>query len=771
MRILTRYILKEIVSHSLLGLLVFTFVLFVRHLGQLLEMVARHTLELSSLLTLFLLPVPGILILTIPMAVLVGILIGLSRMAADGEVIAARAVGVGTRRFLRPVLILAFTGWALASLMSLYLAPRAARQLHRMQTELKLRELPHEIQPRVFIEQFPNLLIYVQDVTGSRSEWRGIFLADRADRAAPKVTLAERGVLVNDAASGQLLLHLENGATHETDPERPERYTVVSFTETTIPIPLERGADAAAERRTPARMSVRDLIQNLKLPDERRAALVELHYRFALPIASLVLALVGVPLGLATRKGGKALGLIMTVALVFLYYILMAFGLSFAKQGRLHPALGLWVANVVFAAGGLYLLKEQRRLRLPVQFVAHAADALVERGQAVFDRLRRGQGRGQPAEGLHPRRMGGRFLSLLDLYILREWVFYLVLLLVTFVGIYLIFEFFQLLGDIVRNRVPFTVVLNYFRYVTPQVTYLMLPLSALVATLVSFGLLTKSNQMTAILSSGVSVYRAAAPAISMAALLSVGLFLLENDYLPETNQRQDALRNQIKGRPPQAFLRPDRQWIFGEGSRLYNYRFFDPDQNVFAHLTVFEFEPDTFRLRRRLYASRAFWDPSVGAWVLENGWVRELEGDSVRYYMPFSIASFDQLREGPGYFLKEVKASAQMNAFELRDYIQELSQGGFDVVRLSVQYYRKFSFPLVVVIVTLIGIPFALTVGARGAISGVAVSIGIAILYWSSASFFEALGNLHQLPPLVAAWSPDVLFGLAGVYLLFRVRT
>jgi LPS export ABC transporter permease LptF/LPS export ABC transporter permease LptG len=771
MRILTRYILKEIVSHSLLGLLVFTFVLFVRHLGQLLEMVARHTLDVSSLLTLFLLPVPGILILTVPMAVLVGILIGLSRMAADGEVIAARAVGVGTRKFLWPVMLLALTGWALASLMSLYLAPRAARQLHRMEIELKSRELPHEIQPRVFIEQFPNLLIYVQDVAGTRSEWRGIFIADLADRAAPNVTLAERGVLVNDAASGRLLLHLENGTTHETEPERPERYTVVSFTETTIPIPLERGAGAAAERRTPVRMTVRDLMQNLKVPDERRAAMVELHYRFALPVASLVLALVGVPLGLATRKGGKALGLIMTVGLVFLYYILMAFGLSFAKQGRIDPALGLWIANVVFAAGGLYLLKEQRRLRLPVQFVAHAADSLVERWQAAIERFRKPKTGAAQAEQLHPRRMGGRFLSILDLYILREWFFYLLLLLVTFVGIYLIFEFFQLLGDIVRHQVPFTVVLNYFRYVTPQVAYLMLPLSVLVATLVSFGLLTKSNQMTAILSSGVSVYRAAAPVISMAALLSVGLFLLENNYLPQTNQRQDALRNQIKGRPPQTVLRPDRQWIFGESNRLYNYRFFDPDQNVFAHLTVFEFDPETFRLKRRVFATRAFWEPPLGAWVLENGWVRDLEGDAVRHYMPFSIASFDQLREDPGYFLKEVKASAQMNAFELREYIQELSQGGFDVVRLTVQYYRKFSFPLVAVIVTLIGIPFALTVGARGAISGVAISIGIAILYWSSASLFGALGNLHQLPPLVAAWSPDALFGLAGIYLLLRVRT
>jgi lipopolysaccharide export LptBFGC system permease protein LptF len=112
-----------------------------------------------------------------------------------------------------------------------------------------------------------------------------------------------------------------------------------------------------------------------------------------------------------------------------------------------------------------------------------------------------------------------------------------------------------------------------------------------------------------------------------------------------------------------------------------------------------------------------------------------------------------------------------MSALELRHYIRELSQSGFDVVRLSVQFYRKFSYPLIAFVVALLGVPFSFTTGAKGALSGVALSIGIAILYWSISSLFEAMGNLSQLPPLVAAWSPDVLFGLAGSYLLLRVKT
>ena len=151
--------------------------------------------------------------------------------------------------------------------------------------------------------------------------------------------------------------------------------------------------------------------------------------------------------------------------------------------------------------------------------------------------------------------------------------------------------------------------------------------------------------------------------------------------------------------------------------------------------------------------------------------MRDLGGDKVTDYSPFSIEEFKELTEEPQYFKKDVKPSAQMSAWELKDYIRELAQSGFDVVRLSVQFYRKFSFPMIAFVVTLIAVPFSQTMGRKGAVSGFAASIGIAIIYWSLSSLFEAMGNLSQLPPIVAAWSPDLLFGLCGTYMLLRVRT
>ena len=765
MRILTRYIFKEMFAHCLLGLLVFTFVLYVRPLSHVLELVARRSLTPSQVAFLFLLPLPSILVMTIPMAILLGTLIGLSRMAGDSEVIAIRATGIGKGQFVRPVLLFALCGWALTSWMSLFLSPAAVRSLEGSEAALAATQASYEIQPRVFIEQFPHLLLYLKDVVSSSTRWQGVFIVDRSQKDEVKVTLAESGRLVTTAGSGQVALYLENGSTHEFSPQHQQQYTVTSFDNLEIPIVENQGL---SQRLTPSMVSPLTLLTDLHTPEGRRAAMVELNYRLALPIACLVLALVAVPIGLFSRKGGKAFGLMLSILLVFIYYVVMASGLNLAKEGRLDPVVGLWMANVVFGVAGLLMLRQTNRVKTGVDFL-HAG---LEKIGRMFERFDVGGHKSTAEENkIKRRKFGWRAFQILDLYVLKSWLFYLAMLLVTFTGIYMIFDFFQLLGDIVRNHIPAPLLLEYYWYLIPQIVYLMLPLSILVATLVSFGLLSKSNEITAIKSAGISLYRISVPILVGAGLFSASMFLLGNNYLPETNQQQDAMRNEIKGKPAQTMYRPDRQWIFGKSNKIYNYRFFDADLNVFANLSVFEIEPNAFRLKRRIYAARAFWEPHIQRWVLEDGWVRDFSNGSVAGYHPFAVRAFSELDEAPSYFKKEVKPSEQMSVLELRQYIRSLKQSGFDVVRLSVALYRKFSYPLIAFVVTLIAIPFSFSTGSRGALSGIALSIGIAIVYWSVSSLFEAMGNLSQLPPAVAAWSPDVLFALGGIYLLGRIKT
>jgi len=336
----------------------------------------------------------------------------------------------------------------------------------------------------------------------------------------------------------------------------------------------------------------------------------------------------------------------------------------------------------------------------------------------------------------------------------------------------LVFTLFELLSDILRNQVSPLTVGEYLLNVTPYFLYYPIaPLSMLLAVLVTFGLLQRTNEITAIKATGISLYRVIVPVLIASTLVAGVLFLSDQFYLPYTNKRQDALRNQIKGKPAQTYLRPDRKWIFGQHSDIYYYQFFDPDRDVFGGVSVFQFDPHSFQLTHRITADRARWSSPMGRWVYEQGWERSLNGSAIESYRRFDVATYPQLAEAPVYFKKEIIQSSEMNYEELRRYIHDLEQSGFDVVRLRVQLQKKLAYPLITFVMAVLAVPFALSAGKRSALTGVATAIGIGVFYWIIAALFEDMGNLSQLPPAVAAWSPDLVFGCIGGYLILRMPT
>ncbi|MGO9576848.1 MAG: LptF/LptG family permease, partial [Terriglobales bacterium] len=354
----------------------------------------------------------------------------------------------------------------------------------------------------------------------------------------------------------------------------------------------------------------------------------------------------------------------------------------------------------------------------------------------------------------------------------RGFVLYLAMIVGAFVTLLLVFTVFELLGDILRNQVSPLVVGQYLLNVTPYFLYYPIaPLSMLIAVLVTFGLLQRTNEITAIKATGISVYRIVVPVLISSMLVAGVLFLSDQFYLPYTNKRQDALRNQIKGKPAQTYLRPDRKWIFGQHSDIYYYQFFDPDRDVFGGVSVFQFDPHSFQITHRIDADRAHWSAPMGRWVYEQGWERSLNGSAHVSDRKFDVATYPELSEAPAYFKKEIKQSSEMNYDELRRYIHDLEESGFDVVRLRVQLQKKIAYPLITLVMAVLAIPFALSAGKRSAVAGLATAIGIGVVYWTISGLFEAMGNLSQLPPAVAAWSPDLVFGFIGGYLILRMPT
>jgi LPS export ABC transporter permease LptG/LPS export ABC transporter permease LptF len=789
-RILTRYILGEVVSHALIGAAVFTFILFTRDLGRILELVVRNSAPLPSIAEIFFYTVPVALTYTIPMGVLVGILIGLSRLAADSEITAMRASGSSVWSFLRVCSIFVVVAWLLALANSVYVAPRSLASLDQLQNHLRSSQASFEVQPRVFYEGFPKIVLYVQDVKAMAGGaiWKGVFLADLADPSSPRITLAREGVLVSQSPD-LLDLHLTDGSTHESDPKNPDQYQISTFQTTDIPIAVPQAQSGQSnEPASLSEMRMSELLAAARVADAntRRWTMIEFHRRLALPSACLVLAMVGIPLGLSSKKGGKSSGFVLTILLVFLYYSVSVIGVSLARQGKLSPAAGVWLADLFFFLGGAFLLWQSERRPINLSFrnskakeanggVAEAPglpplSASTVPPTAISARATgpgKTQRRGAPRRWFH-----FPFPTILDDYVLRDFLMYLVMIGGAFITLLLVFTLFELLGDILHNGISVLTVGEYLLNVTPYFLYYPIaPMSMLLAVLVTFGLLQRSNEITAIKATGISLYRIAVPVLLASAVVAGALFLSDQLYLPYTNKRQDELRNRIKGKPAQTYLRPDRKWIFGQHSDIYYYQLFDPDRDTFGGVTVFQFDPKTFQITHRVTAERAHWSDPMSRWVYEQGWERTLNGSAIENYQKFDAATFPQLAEAPSYFKKEVKQSSEMNYEELRRYIHDLEQGGFDVVRLRVQLQKKVAYPLITLVMAILAIPFALSAGKRGALAGVATAIGIGVVYWTISGLFEAMGNLSQLPPAVAAWSPNLVFGFIGGYLILRLPT
>lgn len=776
MRILTRYILREVGSHALIGAAIFTFVLFTRDLGRILELVVRASAPLPSVAEIFFYTVPVALTYTIPMGVLVGILIGLSRLAADSEITAMRASGMGVWDFGRVLAIFVAGAWGIALLNGLYLAPWSLASLGHLEDQLKGSQVSYEVQPRVFYEGFPKLVLYVQDVHSAQGGaiWNGVFLADIADPANPRITLAKEGILVPEGQD-RLHLHLRNGSTHETDPSAADKYQISTFDQTDIPIELP--STESKEEQIPVKaMGTWELPRKAATVDPVAARwyFIEFHNRFALPTACLVLAMVGIPLGLSSKKSGKSGGFVLTILLVFVYYFVSLIGVSLAKQGRLSPMLGTWLANIVFFAAALFLLWQAERR--PIALSAFKLPWKKEELKSDIAFHERRKQRRDPASAFERaskrrRVFSASFPTLLDDYVLRDFFVYLGMIVSTFLVLLLVFTLFELLGDILRNQTPAFVVAEYLLNVAPYLLYNVAPLMMLLAVLITFGLMNRANEITAIKATGTSIYRIFMPVLTAAAVLALGLFLADQFYLPHTNKRQEALHNQIKGKPPQTYLRPDRRWIFGQHNDIYYYQFFDPDRNQFANLTIFQIDPANFTVTQRIHADRAHWADSLGRWIYEQGWERSLHGPAIASFRTFDVSTFPQITESPSYFKKEVKQYSEMNYEELRRYIRDLQQSGFDVVRLRVQLNRKLSYPLITLIMAVLAVPFSMSAGKKGAVTGVAIAVGIAVVYTVVSRLFEAMGDISQLPPALAAWSPDLIFALLGSYLILRIPT
>ena len=778
-RILDRYVLREMLPPFLLGLAVFTFILEIPPIIQEGEQLIAKGTSWDVVSRILLTLLPQALGITIPISLLVGILIAFGRLSGDREPVALQACGVSLTRLLRPVGLLALVAWAATMYIMIVAVPDANQAFRELTFRVVSTRAESEVKPRVFFEDFPNLVLYVREVTPGVG-WTDVFVADTSIAEGPKIYLARRGRIILNPARRLVQMVLEDGTTHSVELRQPDKYQLTQFKQVVLTLDPESVFPRTGPLKGDREMTIAELKNRMaelaRQGESTHNQIMAIQQKFSIPVACLVFAIIGLALGVTNRREGKLASFVLGAAIVFVYYVLMYMGQSLAKGALLPPWLAMWLPNIILGAAGIgLLLRRARSTERPIRVTL-----------PFFRQRSRGLSAGRPAvPAASADRAGSRVVvvirippvsipgpRILDWYVTTSCLRVTLLAGGAFLGLFYISTFIDLSDKLFKGTATGGMILHYMWFATPQFIYYVIPLAVLISALVTIGGLTKNSELVVMKACGISLYRAAVPLLLLAAAASVALLALEERVLSYSNRQAEALNAVIRGYQPQMFDVLNRRWIVARNGDIYNYVYFDSARQELNSLSIYEFDPRSQDLARRIYVSQAVVDgppdpEGLSRWHGRLGWEWQLT-PALKYT---SLRDHPLLLESPDYFSSERPDAEQMSYSQLRRYVTELQASGFNVVPYLVALNRKLAFPFVTLIMALIAVPFAVTTGTRGALYGIGAGIVLALAYWTTISLFAAIGTGGLIPPMLAAWAPNIVFGAVAVYLLLTVRT
>lgn len=809
---LDRFVIREVTPPALMGLLVYTFLLMMRPLFSLVEMVLVRGVSWSDAFHVLANTVPHVLVLTVPMSFLFGVLIAVGRMNSDNEIIALQSAGLPTTRLLRPILVMGTvlalgSGW-----MYLIVIPDSNRTLREMRVSLFANAKNiGRIEPGVFYEEFPNLLLYVREVADRGGRWRGVMIFDSTDPVEQRLTLARHGRIVttggddSPTAVGQTLapperwILLEDVVNHYFNRGKPEAYRFSeSYQQVVRPEGGTRNRGVSRYQLNMRERPTESLVHYIregsfgtvtdesdetdpkKLAIERRLAVIELNSRFAIPFACVVFAFLAVPLGVGSRSGARGRGFIVSVGVILTYYIVNNNGQLLAAEGRIPAWTGVWIANFLLGIFALVLITRMGRWMGERQRPeSRLARWIRQRKQRR--RARGGAGRSMAdgevlssayPVGLEPRRVSTGFPTILDRHIIRRLVGPLALVLVSVSLLYVVIDLTDNIDDMAKNSAPLEVIVGYYVNLVPQLIMDIMPLALMIAVLILLTVLERQQELTAFKAGGISLYRVVVPILLIAFVVASAMWMLSESVVPNSNRKAKRLLDRIKGRDaPRSYSAGGRQWLLSRDDQsFYSFLQFDETDESMVRFTKFTID-EAMQLRFHLFAQRVTFEH--GAWIAQSGWYRRMQPDGTVDFKLINGPMEVGIPESPEYFAHERRIPAEMTAKELKSHIDELVASGHQPARLIVRWHQKLAYPLSAFLMVFLALPFGLNRGGKRVttMQGIALALVLGIVYYVSVAFFGKLGEAEVLPAVISAWAPAILATLFAVNRLTTLRT
>ncbi len=800
-----RYIFKECLSPTLIGLLFYTFVLLMNHFFLIAKEALIKEIPFLLVIKLLYLEIPKISVLTIPMAVLFGILIGLGRLVSDSEIVVMQASGISTHKIFKSVAYLALSASLLSFLLYNYLVPNAEFETRKTKNEIFLKsDIAKDLKPRVFYDNIESLVIYADEIKPGTKIMEHLFLklVPRNKEEAEKIILAKKGMISKDYKNDTILLYLENGEKHtlysekpdETSPKNSEypntmpKYTIEHFSESKDT--LSHLEELFKLFRSPAQRGIQDQsLPNLfEIVEESkglkrdpashfrlRRSLVEINQRFAIALVPLSFLLVAFPLAMMNIRGGKGGSFAISLIIIIIFWVALIIGRNLALQESVPVWLGIWGANLLMVLLSFILFIMKRKKAKQMRWLPTLYSQL-KKVLKSFDYFKIDKQRKKSERRIIKRERytkTGYMPNILDRYILFNFLKIFVFIALSIYVISVVIELKGIIDSALERKLHFSIILEYFKFYTPGVFKYIIPISTMMASVVTIAALSKSSEVIAIKATGISIYRMIAPIIILAFVFCIFFFFLQDYIFPYTNQKALMIKDQIEGRKGVSYSSLHGRWVALKGKRFLHYKNYESSPPTLSGVSLFEISEKDFKLRKRIHALKCQWNGI--AWEFHNGWLREFDGKD--HYKNFEHLPYTRM-EKPSFFQHRErtffggsKIPEQMSFIELKEYINSLKASGYDTTDLELGLYEKTSFALTSLIMVFLALPFSFLIGKKGSLYGIGLSLLLVIIYWAIFAIFNALGLEGVLHPLLSAWAPNIIFGLGGIWGIFNIRT
>ncbi len=777
------YILKESLPPIVISFAILSILVFCQHIPRNSEFIFSPiiTWKISAQILLNLLP--PIFTFTLPVALVLGNTLTISRLAADSEWFVLETSPLTYLPRLAPFLLSGIVGFAMLLTLNWNIGPQSISRIKALRSNLNLEQAASQIQPQIFNSQFPGHLLRINSVDRNTGNWEGVVLLKK-DNASGKIQLltAKSGSLTPNPSTTAFEIKLSYGIYIDNLTSVADHVTS-AFKENTIRVlttPQGANTDTAitsANQTAFTKMGV--LFSQLKISKDsliRGELELEIFKRLAHAFACIYAVCVALVLAtsLRPRSTKRILSILVGFLLLVLYYTALTFGQNLAIKGKLPRQYGILLGFLIpsFVLLALFITLTNDRLRSlgflnghpvsPPQGSMASDDKVTGRNPSAYSTLR-------PPVFLQ--------VGLGYYLILSEFAKYFILTIVILTITILLFTLLDIAPSLARNSIQFSYAVGYLINLSPQIVYYITPFAVLTAVTATATILARTGQLTILLFYSGHPARLVLPVLTAATgVLSLALYSSDS-ILPLANREQDYRYNKIKGKSLEGGgIAFDRLWTATSENSIYGYRLFQDNGQTQLNALIFRFDNPNYYLSEVTYIEKMPLDNNT-TFVTANS------SNSFRYLIGLDgMAKIETLNAGNipdalknkgAIYEKSYHEASKLTFQQLKGYIDQVERAGLSSTRLKLELMQKLAFPFACLTLFFVSLPICLLQIRRQYQSrslAMAISISLALIFWAVLSVFEAAGKRGIIPITLAVWSPHALFLALAVTIQIRLH-